>query len=162
MSPEDLSDWATVLSSGAAVLTLGVAVVALAYARRQIDANSETARETTALTAYREYLRLCFDFPEYSSSHLAAEALKVQNWNGITEKLTPKSERYLWMITILLNTCEQVLAAEPEDPEWRSALRDQLSYHEAALQHVWPLWRAHYGGPLRELIEGRALPQCSP
>ena len=166
MSWNDAADVAAVASAIVAAVGMIIAAGALLYAHKQIRANSAVARETTALTAYREYLRLCFDRPDYSSATLAARMIGAHQWDGVLDRLSPESERYLWMLTILLNTCEQVLAAEPTDEQWRSALGAQLSYHEGPLEQVWPSWRLHYGEALRDLVEsalpGTAIREISP
>jgi hypothetical protein len=161
MELDTLSDAATVASAIVAAVATIVAAWALTYARRQLRENSRIAHETTALTAYREYLRLCFDQPELSSARLAENFVGVAGWDGVLTKLTPESERYLWMLTILLNTCELVLIAEPEDATWRAALADQVRYHDASLSAVWPEWRGHYDGRLQRLVEEVLTPAQS-
>ena len=153
MNWENASDIAGVVSAAMAVIAGGVAAFALLYARRQIRSGTEIARETTALTAYREYLRLCVEHPEFSCSSLALAKLKRTNWQGVLKNITPDSERYMWVLSTLLNTCELVLTAEPDQRQWRSVLLAQLSYHIGTLEEVWPAWQSHYGREMRALVE---------
>ena len=58
------------------------------------------------------------------------------------------------MVSILLNTCEQVLAAEPDDLIWRQTLRKQIFYHRPLLAEVWPTWSKDYGDAMHQLVDG--------
>ncbi|TBF36982.1 hypothetical protein ELG88_18015 [Rhizobium leguminosarum] len=126
----------------------GIAVI---YAIIQILEAKRAAREANALQSHREYLSLCLQHPELSSSLLFAKTNSITSFNDIRETLTRESESYLWLVSILLNNCEQVLESVKDDPAWRKVLREQLRIHLPSLDILWPYWGKGYGEKLNRL-----------
>lgn len=150
------ADWNTCADLASAVATTATAFIAgfaLWFARRQIHSSEKISREASALEAYREYLRLCFDFPEYSSSELALETIGRKSFIQITAKVTRESEKYLWFVGILLNSAEQILHHATGQEAWRSVLKSQLSYHTPVLKVIWPDFRFGYSRRMQRLVD---------
>ena len=101
-----ITDW---MQGCAAVSGVGIALVAAWYARSQITAGLQASRESSAMDAYRSYLALCIERPELSSSLLYLKKTGCGSFKGITKELSEDSERYLWFVSNLLNTGEQIV-----------------------------------------------------
>ncbi|WP_132955328.1 hypothetical protein [Rhizobium sp. BK251] len=149
----ELRDCADVAGNLATVATALIAGGALWFAWRQISENRKISRESGALGAYRDYLRLCFDFPQYSSAKMALREIGAEDFSGIECDLTKRSEKYLWFLSILLNTAEQILLDVEAEGEWRIVLKWQLHYHHPALQEIWPGSQFGYSGAMRKLVD---------
>ncbi|ANL38310.1 hypothetical protein [Rhizobium phaseoli] len=128
------------------------AVGALCYAVIQVSATKRLARESDALQAHREYLSLCLEHPGLSSSLLFAKNQKIRSFDEIDTMLSPETEAYLWFLSIVLNTCEQILENVAAKGPWRRILHNQLRIHWPALEKMWPKWENAYGGRLRRLM----------
>jgi hypothetical protein len=126
---------------------------ALAFAYTQIRANRRLSRESSALTAYREYLKLCLEHPNLSSWTLFAREHEGIKPAAIKDVLNSESERYLWFLSILLETCEGMLNDVPDSDHWRLALANQLKYHRKALEVLWREWRETYSKPMQTFVD---------
>ena len=126
---------------------------ALWYARTQIKSSRQVALEQEAQTVYSDYLRLCIEYPEFSSATLAKKTLKIENFKGIEDVLTADSERYLWILSYMLSACEKIRLTCPGDHDWEAAIRSQISYHRSALSETWAKSKKHYSPELRLLVD---------
>ena len=148
-------DWvepASVVGGFATGLAAAGALVALVPGIIQILSGIRANREAGALQAHRDYLRLCFDNPEYSSTALFKQAHPEVYLATIEQALTPVTEKYLWFVSVLLNTCEQLILFVSSKAEWRAVAVSQLSYHADVLRVVWPSWRTHYSAEMDVLV----------
>lgn len=130
-----------------------VAGGALCYAVFQVRDSRQAGRELDARATHREYLSLCMQHPELSSSIMFAKKTNRSDFHGIAEELTPESESYLWFVSILLNNCEQILESIPEKEGWREILRSQLEYHRPVLLVKWKDWKNSYTPKTRKLVD---------
>ncbi|EJG2003922.1 hypothetical protein BS021_RS04025 [Vibrio parahaemolyticus] len=101
-----LSDLATI----AAVIIAGVAGY-IAY--QQLLAS----RKQSATSLYKEYLQLCIDNPDF------AEGKYSEN----------NKREYLWFVSQILFTFEQVVIANRGDKQWLDTIENQLAIHKAHL-----------------------------
>lgn len=129
----------------------GSAALALIFGFFQILEAKRVARETNALQSHREYLSMCLQHPELSSSLMFAMPRAITDFSEIKKMMTEESETYLWLLSILLNNCEQVLESVKDDEAWRKVLRDQLRIHYPALKALWDDWGEGYGEKLKLL-----------
>jgi hypothetical protein len=140
--------------------TAGVAVGALGFAWWQINeakgsrADSTTlAHDEATLQVWNDYLRLCFQHPEYSSAEMVKRILPGKTLEGILKQLSCESERYLWFLSIMMNSCEQVLLRQPSEITWRRALKAQIGYHSEVIEVLWDSgWSDHYGSEMNTLV----------
>jgi hypothetical protein len=154
MGPLTAEGWAQVVGGFATAIAAAIALAAVILAFCQISINRRQAHETLAMEAYRALLQMCFEHPQYSSAELYAKDVKlcrnVQEINLGEESV--ESERYLWFLSILLNTCEEILESVAPDPAWEAVIGVQLSYHEYSLQILWPEWYKYYGDELQQRV----------
>jgi hypothetical protein len=132
--------------------TAGIAALALIVAGLQLRAGFKISREAGALQAYREYLRLCFEYPQFTSYFLFTNHHPNVEISSIATELTEASEKYLWFLSILLSTCEQVVSYVSAENEWRETLVVQLRFHAGTLEVVWPKWQRNYVQSVRSLV----------
>ena len=160
-------DW-TALAAWAAV---AVAILALVVARQQLVAarvtiaenaklsresarhDASLAREMASLQTWNDYLKLCVERPEFSSSDLFKRSFGAAKLKGLASQLEPDTERYLWFISLMLNGCEQVLLGMPASQDWWDTLADQVKYHGEAIEQIWPRWERHYAAKMRSLVQ---------
>ena len=109
--------WANIekVSAVAQILTALLAVFALRFAAKQIHAGREAQREATAKDLYFDYLMLAFNHPSL--------AYPDGNKNLIED------DKYRWFVSILLNSCEEILACFPEDKIWSKVIAAELEHH---------------------------------
>ncbi len=138
----DVTDW---MQASAAVVGAGIAVAAAWYARKQIEGGLKTSRESVAMEAYRSYLSLCIEYPQMSSSDMYLKLTNRKNFVGIMEELSEASERYLWFVSNLLDTGEQIVEHVDGREQWRALILQQVKYHAPALVEAWPDWKYAYG-----------------
>jgi hypothetical protein len=144
---------AAVIGGFATGIAAAFAGGALWYARNQIQSNSAVAREQDAQSVYSEYLKLCIEYPELSSATLAVKTLPSKTFAGLAKQLTTESERYLWFVSYMLSACEKIILTCPDDIEWDSTVRAQISYHKSSLGEAWSEIRTHYHKSLRDIVE---------
>ncbi|KKY84360.1 hypothetical protein OA46_15080 [Enterobacter cloacae] len=123
------------------IIVAVVAVIALLFTIFQIIINKREARRATALTAYNEYLKLSFDFPEYSYG----DEQHISN-NGST------FDKYPWFISRMLFCFEQILSVERNNNEWKIALESQLSKHSWFLKKSKSVRRKEWSKDLQKMI----------
>ena len=156
------ADWSatgSMVSALATVGAVGVAIVGARVALQQIGASKAVAasadlaaREAAALAAWNLYLRLCFENPAYASADQARKVIP-NGLKGLRENPSLEAEKYLWFLSIVLNSCEQVLLGMPKANEWRSSLVDQIWYHAEAIQQFWVGgWEKEYSPKMRAIV----------
>ncbi|HEX8449933.1 MAG TPA: hypothetical protein VF652_10120 [Allosphingosinicella sp.] len=153
MTAEQWSQAAQLVSgfgTGAAAI---VATLALIAAYFQIRIGARVTREAGALTAHRDYLRLCFDHPQFSSSEQFLKHVGRTALPDLLEEREPDHVKYLWFLSVLLNTAEQIINFVASEKEWRALVKDQIRYHHGAIAMCWIEWECHYGEKLRSLVE---------
>jgi len=124
------------------IIVAFVALIALIFTIIQIIINKREARRTTALSAYNEYLKLCFDFPQYS---FGSETDII-----IGGTVGPQ---YPWFISRMLFCFEQILVVEKNNKEWIIALESQLSKHSWYLKHSNSVKRKEWSKDLQDMIK---------
>ncbi|MBX4967821.1 hypothetical protein [Rhizobium binae] len=146
------SDYTTISSISAAIGTL-LTGIGLVYAVLQIRWNKQASREAEALQAYRDYLERCVQYPELSSWDM----FKKHASNGVKGRVydawTLDSERYLWFVSILITTCDEILMNVSDAEQWRHTLETQLEYHKELLIETPELNGESYHDATRKLIE---------
>jgi|GEM_PF-3153221 len=146
MTWEDWGHVATLFSAAVAASALGVAAFQLWMA-------AKVTREASALAAHRDYLRLCFDHPEYSSTEQFLAHCKLVELPDLLEERELSHVKYLWFLSELLNTAEQIVNYVASKEEWRQLVIDQIRYHHPAIKLCWIEWECHYGEALRSIVE---------
>src|ERR1041385_5194937 len=87
---------------GLATVFLAIfAAIAALVAWKQIGDSRATQREATAMKAYREYLLLAFEHPDYANP----------------AKKIIADYRYRWFVAALLSACDDILVSVPNDPD---------------------------------------------
>ncbi|HIF9159812.1 TPA: hypothetical protein ACX6PK_000591 [Photobacterium damselae] len=112
----DAELWSSILSvlaDLAAISAVIIAGVAGYIAYQQLLAN----RKQSAVTLYKEYLQLCIENPDF------AEGKYSEN----------KKREYVWFVSKVLFTFEQVVIANQGDTQWFDTLENQLVFHKAHL-----------------------------
>jgi hypothetical protein len=162
-----LIDWsqysamAEVLGNLATTIGVLIAVFSIAFVFIQSNYGATVSREINAFQAHKDYLQLCVDHPELSSSTMMLKHLKRDDFVGILDELTKESERCLWFFSYVLFAMEQMALNNRRlfrvDPAWRRRVQDQLSYHVELLEVVWPAWQIHYSRHLDALVQKALL-----
>ena len=132
-----MNDWLTGTQLAANIATVvGLLGVWLAY--RQFRAGALAQKQTTAITAWSEYLRLALAHPDLS---------RPPSWLASATGHQDHS-RYRWFVAAMLFACEQVLEAHPDDEAWNDVVASQLRYHHAFLnsQYFDPLVYSNHLG----------------
>ena len=113
----------------------------------------------SALETHREYLRLCVEHPQLTSSDAALVHLGRKDFIGILDddQLSMESERVLWFLSYVLMTMEQLTETtqigQNPDQWWRAVIKSQIKYNEGLLRVVWPEWAKHYSDDLCKIVE---------
>ncbi|MDD5395401.1 MAG: hypothetical protein PHE17_20445 [Thiothrix sp.] len=102
------------------IATALVAVLALVIAVWQIKAAENIQREASAREAFKEYLKLAIDKPDFANAQPS-------------DNKSAKSG-YEWFVTYFLYSAEQIYTAYPDDPQWHKGLAAEVCYHEVYLQ----------------------------
>ncbi|MGJ4957746.1 hypothetical protein ACQR1H_19035 [Bradyrhizobium sp. HKCCYLRH2015] len=111
MTLNDAREWAKL----APLVTALVAVVAVAIAWRQFHLNRQNQRETTANATFREFLKLCVQYPDLADG-----------------KPSINKDKYEWFVAHFLWAAEELL--EFDRDEWEKNLKLHLSYHSEFLR----------------------------
>jgi hypothetical protein len=119
-----------------------VAVTAAVVAYRQLRSSKQESRRATAYSAYKEFLKLCFDYPDFAYG----------NEDSIKE-CGNKYVQYRWFIAQMLFTFEQVLEVLPDDREWNTTIANQLRKHIWHLQGSSSVKREEWSKPLMKLLD---------
>lgn len=136
-----MPSWTVAAQFGANVATM-VGVVGVFVAYRQLHAGLRGQREATALGIWKDYLQLALAHPELASPgpDILAEDTKSKDYR-----------RYEWFVSTMLFACEQIIALELDDTQWRESVQDHLNIHKSYLCN--PEFRPErYSFALRKLI----------
>jgi hypothetical protein len=133
----------------AAIATAVIAFLGLGIAVWQIEVGKRVQREASARDAFKEYLKLAIERPEFADARLGKAA---QNENG--------RSGYGWFVSYFLFSAEQIHDSFPDDPEWSAALGSQICYHAAYLKGAeYQTMKAHYAPSFAKFID-ESLRQC--
>src|ERR1700691_3045070 len=108
------------LAHKAPIFTAVIAFVALVIAGLTLGANRKNQRETTAKANFREFLKLCVEYPDFAY--------------GIISK-PKKREKYEWFVAHFLWAAEELLEFTDGDLIWEENLKLHISYHRGFLQY---------------------------
>jgi hypothetical protein len=112
---ERLAQWSAIATAIIATLGLGIAMW-------QIQAAEKSQREASAREAFKEYLKLAIDKPEFADARLE-----------VVSKTESGKSSYAWFVSYFMYSAEQIFQSFPNDPEWNRALSDQVCYHKVYL-----------------------------
>ncbi len=98
------------------LITPSVALLGVLIASRQLSLVRQNQRETTAKTTFREFLKLCVEYPKFASG----------DQDG-------KRRQYEWFVAHFLWAAEEILDYAPDS--WRDNLRLYVIYHRKYLQY---------------------------
>lgn len=101
------------------IATALVAVLALVIAIWQIKAAENIQREASAREAFKEYLKLAIDKPDFANAQPGANK--------------GAKSGYEWFVTYFLYSAEQIYTTYPDDPQWHKGLAAEVCYHELYL-----------------------------
>ncbi|UVO53266.1 hypothetical protein [Sphingomonas sp. SUN039] len=154
---EQLVPVATVIGGLAGGLGLLIASLSLIAVLIQTIYSGRVSRQTTAFDAHKDYMRLCIEHPELSSSYMMVKFISPLTFETILESPTIKGEKALWFMSYVLFAMEQlVLSAETRGisrSAWLRTVEDQLGYHADLLRVVWPVWAHHYAEAVNEIVQ---------
>jgi len=131
-------------------------VLAVVTAVWQLRSNRRVACEEFARNLWLDYLKIGLENP-----HLGETRCALAEYPGITpadlmEGDSLPSQRYLWFVTIVLDTCENIIRYLPRK-DWDPTIVEQIRYHRPALEVAWRRdLRRFYSRELNEYVE-RAL-----
>jgi hypothetical protein len=115
------------------------------------------SRQVAAIDAHKEYIRLCIQHPDLSSSLMMKQVLRGRAFDNILSELSVDSERALWFLSYVLFAMEQLVLTNVRrgkvDSAWQSSVEDQLRYHVDLLRVVWPEWRSHYSDGMNKIVQ---------
>jgi hypothetical protein len=113
----ELPSKAPILTSLAASCAALIALAALVIARRQLVLNRANQRETTAKATFREFLKLCVQYPDLAYG----------------KPTSGKQQEYEWFVAYFLWAAEEIL--EYSDKDWETNLRLHMTYHKDFLKN---------------------------
>ena len=113
-------DWIQVASNAATVLAL----IGIWLAWRQFRATVVAEKQSSAIAAWSEYLRLALAHPKHA---------RPSPWVTGQGAGTTQHDEYRWFVAAALFACEQVLEAHPDDRSWEEIVAAQLRYHRGFL-----------------------------
>lgn len=106
-------DWAQIAPG----LTPVVAFIAVLVAWRQLALNRSNQRETTAKATFREFLKLCVQYPDFADGKPPSD----------------KHDDYAWFVAYFLWASEEIL--EYSHKEWKANLQLHMTYHKDYLKN---------------------------
>lgn len=95
-----------------------VGIWAISFAKIQI----EEARRIDARSAYREFMLLALEHPDFSLPDYAA-----------LRRDPARFEQYEWFVAVMLSSYEQVLETDRVDKAWSATIRGGLAPHKRYL-----------------------------
>ncbi len=142
-----LSDIGGIATAVAAFLAFCAAIIAA----WQLLAAKYEARNSLVKSNYKDYLRLAFEFPRFSSPSYPTTNPPYY----AIESNPAEFERYEFYVSYLLFAAEEILDFKRNDEIWREVLKDQLRYHALYLKRVIlkSNYKNHYSKSMCELIE---------
>lgn len=143
---QDMADIATIVGGWATFF-------AFVYAFVQVRSTLKANREAAALEAYRDYLMACVERPEFSSYHMFVDRYPNAFRGGIGDIATLEVQQYLWFLSNLLNTVEQIAEhVSISNDEWYVVIKSQLGFHWRTLDAMWKQWGPAYSPRLGALV----------
>jgi hypothetical protein len=149
---KELVNSATIVGGFATAIGVGFALVTVFVTAWQVNINREINRETNALQTHREYLKLCIEYPHLSCSIIFQEDNPEIELDKITKYITRETEQYLWFISFMLNTYEQIFLMYPKNSEWRSSISSNIEYHMPVIKEIWHEVGEHYNPRFQEFV----------
>jgi len=139
----------------ASIIIALTAIAALGVGWLQLRANEQLSRENYAIGTWSQYLKVGFENPAFCSERLAMREYSLKTVGELVSGESLASEKYLWFLTIVLDTCEAVLTYLPRE-DWERTIVNQLKFHRSALAQVWDHesepWRHFYGPRLNAIV----------
>jgi hypothetical protein len=125
-------DWSAIGSIATAIAAVFAAVSAfLSY--KALRVSVEVATQQRAAQAMLQYVDLSLRYPGFS-----------------TEK---KAEEYQWYVFATLTMAREVLAAYPDDEQWKSQVRRYLEFHKDELKHWNQVEIDEFGTSVSRLVQ---------
>ena len=143
-----MSSWNSIADWIVALGTIGAVLMAV----WQLRVNSRLADQNAATQMWLEYIRIGLQNPELGEGHIALKYLRVSNYEALVEGNTLKSQRYLWFLTLLLDTCETIILHKFTD-RWKLTIETNLRYHKESLALFWPTEAVYYSREFGVLVE---------
>src|SRR5688572_5191933 len=107
----NLGDWANISGIVGAIAT----AVSLAWGSYTYYDSVKLQRELSANSHYQEHMLLSMTYPMFSNGKLAPQYPPADSI-----RKTEEYERYRWYVGHALLSFESILAAQPNDKEWRN------------------------------------------
>ncbi len=105
----------TIVQTVVSLFAFAVAFIALLVASEQLSLNRKNQRETTAKTNFREFLKLCVEYPKFAYGDPDGQ-----------------QDKYEWFVAHFLWAAEEILEFAPQ--EWKENLKLHVGYHRNFLQ----------------------------
>lgn len=152
-----LSKWQSFLTTDNVLALL--TAVAVTVAAWQIRANARLSREALARQLWLDYIKAGLAYPMLSETRAIMGSLETSDVEKTVDGSTELSQQYLWMITLMLDSCDSIIRYLPKR-EWRQTLQEQVRMHRPALEIIWePALKSYYSAHIQELVQqGLDLP----
>jgi hypothetical protein len=123
-----------------------IAYLALRAAKTQIAASSRDQQRATAYESYREYLKLCIEYPDF------ALAKRGEFYADLS-----KARQYKWFVSSMLISFEEILYVCPGETDWKSAIEAQIFLHRHHLKNSSSVRRGDWKPKLMEIINEQII-----
>ncbi|CAI1841786.1 hypothetical protein [Serratia ficaria] len=123
------------------IITACIAIIALSFTIKQLRASRRESRRATAYNTYQEYLKLCFENPEFAYG----KENEIRKNGRIDNK-------YPWFISQMLFAFEQILENDKCDSEWKTSIKSQLLLHSWYLRVSKSANREEWSKELKNII----------
>jgi len=129
----------------AAAVTAGIAVLAAVFAYQQLTVTPRSQREVSAREIWKDYLRLCVEYPHLASGDITKE----------TAKSPVEFEQYEWFVAFMLDACESILLFVADEDEWLDAIDGQIGFHKKYVcsSNFRETYLEHYSEQLQKRIK---------
>lgn len=131
-----------------AILTLA----ALCIAVWELRENAKIAGQAHAREAWLKYLELGFHNPQFGSTDLIMNHLKLTNFKDLENVDSWEGEQYLWYVDIMLESCESLINFFPKDA-WIETIENNIGFHIIAIRHTWIKERTCYSNKLASIVD---------
>ena len=145
-------DW-NYLSDIATTFGVVVAGLALVLGVLQMRSSAKVSREGGALQAHRDYLKMCFEYPDFCSTDQFVASHSARELQDLLEERTTGQVKYVWFLSIMLNSIEQIIEFVSAKGGWRDLAVSQVRYHYGAMVMFWQEYRDHYGETLSGIVD---------
>lgn len=134
--------------------------MAVAIAAFQIRASTQLSRESLARQLWLDYLKAGLAYPMLSETRAAMGAIGTTNVEDTVDGRCEQSQQYLWMITLMLDSCDSIIRYLPRR-EWEETLVEQVRLHRPAIRLIWDRGlKKYYPRHIQVLVEkGLSLPE---